>query len=747
MSPALPPFPDLRVVDRGRSLAGAYCAKLFADFGAEVSTIGEDDLSDAERRYLRHRTTSIASGELPGTVDVVIDSAGRRPLRPSEPLDPTVVGVRISHNGPAGPRAHWQGTDLTDYALGGHLALYGHPERSPLQGPPNQPAIAAGLFAFVGAMAALLARRRSGVGQSVEVDHVRAMVALHQFTLLRYTMTGDVLRRRGNRFTGQGQPNGLYRCHDGWAAIAAPTEQQVESLLEATGLTGLLDHPLIDSPLDFQTHPDLLDDAIGPWLAERTVDEVVELLQAMRVPAAPAPTMTELLADPQLAARGVWETDGPVRMPRSPVRFGSPRPSGGRTWLPGGDPAAAGPLAGLRVLDLTRVWAGPLCTRLLADLGADVVTVEAPWARGPRRLPASAIEATRYYPDDDQGQHPWNRSGHLIKYGLGKRSLVLDLEQEAGRDLLAELVPYYDVLIENYSPRVMPNLGFDEERLHRLNPDLVYVTMPGYGRSGPAVDWLAYGSTVDSHAGLSGLIGYPDAHPWKGGVAWPDPVAGLHATAGLLKAIWDREADPACGGVTLEQAQFEAAVAVVGDRLVEAQMTGDPPPPGNRDPALVAQGVYPCSGDDRWIAISVVDHDAWLALADLAGLDPDVVDDHDHLDRVLAAWTATFDHHELAARLQEAGVAAAPVLDAADLLDDPHLLAAATFANLDQPEVGPFTTPEMPISLSAASVAVRGPAPTLGQHNREILRAELGIDDHRLQALTDSGVIADIPPA
>ncbi len=756
----LPPFAELRVVDRGGTVATAYAAKLFADLGARVSALPTDRLSEAQLHYLRRHVTVGSDDRAVATADVVIDADDHPPAPGhADDLGPGVVNLRLGHHGRAGPYASWRGTDLTDYALGGHLYLYGHPDRAPLQGPANQPAIAAGLFGFVGTMAALLARPTLGAGQTVEVGHMEAMVALHQFTLIRYTMTGDVLRRMGNRFTGQGQPNGLYRCADGWVAIAAPTDPQVESLLDATGLGHLLDDPRIESVMDFQTNPAVLDDALAPWLAERTVEEVTDLFQAMRVPTAPAPTMSGLLDDPQLAERDLWEVDDGLRLPRSPLRFGHRQPSGGRRWTPG--PFDDGPLSGLRVLDLTRVWAGPLCTRLLADLGADVVCVEAPWARGPQRLPASIIEATRYFPDDDPGPRPWNRNTHLVKYGLGKRSLVLDLDQEAGRELLAELLPGYDVLIENFSPRVMPNLGFDEERLHRLNPDLIYVTMPGYGRSGPAVDWLAYGSSVDSHAGLSSLIGYDDAHPWKGGVAWPDPMAGLHAAGGLLKALWDREADPGRGGVTVEQAQFESTVAVIGDRLIEAQLDGDPGPPGNRHPHYRAQGVYPCAGDDRWVAISIIDDEALRAVAELADLDPTLFDrtgfdrtgpdrtglDHDRFDEALAAWTSDQDQHRVAERLQAVGVAAAPVLDAAGLLDDPHLAAVDAFAHLDQPEVGPFTTPRMPIGFSATPGRIRRPAPTLGQHNREVLEAELGLGPDRLRALLDAGVLADEPPA
>ncbi len=736
-------FSELRVIEIGGSIAGAYCGKLFADRGAQVTVIGHDALDEYQRVYLQSNKANADSFDAT-RADVIIESSAGRPLHPAAFDCPEAIRVQLSHFGTDGPYARWHGTDLTDYALGGHLYLTGDPEREPLRGPANQPAYAAGLYGFVGAMTALFAREQTGAGQTVEVSHVQAMVALHQFTLLRYAMTEDVLCRMGNRFTGQGQPNGLYRCSDGWVAIAAPADHQVEALLDVTELTHLLDHPAIDSPMDFQSHPSILDDALNPWLAERTVDDVVDLFQAMRIPASPATTMTGLLADPHLAVRDFWEDRHGFRVPRSPMRMSHQQPSGGRGWER--QDQDRGPLAGLRVLDLTRVWAGPLCTRMLADFGADVIWIEAPWARGPQRIPDSLVAATSYFPGNDQGDCQWNRNTHFVKYALGKRSVVLDLNQADGREVLAEMIPHYDVIIENYSPRVMPNLGFDEDRIHELNPDIIYVTMPGYGRSGPAEDWLAFGSSVDSHAGLSSLIGYPDTSPWKGGVAWPDPVAGLHAAGGILTAIWNREANPELGGVTLENPQIEATIAVIGDRLVEAQVAGDPSPMGNREPSYLAQGVYPCAGDDRWIAVSVVDEDAWRALQKPTGFDFELIGDHDRFDAAMAEWTATHDQHRLAVELQEAGVAAAAVLDAAGVMADPHLRHRNTFVELQQPEVGPFVTPITPARLSLNRPTVRRPAPMLGEHNEEVLRTDLDIDDQRLSSLRETGVIADRPP-
>ena len=534
------PLQDLTVVAFAGSMAGAYCAKMFVDGGAQVLTVGQSQLGNHQQAYLLADTQPVALADIDfAQVDVTIESSAPLPLAPVD-LDEHqhLVRVQISSFGLHGTRSHWKGTDLVDYAAGGHAYLYGDPQREPLRGPPDQPAVASGLYGFVGAMAAVIARPRLGRGQRVEISHVQVMVALHQVTLLRWFMTGDVFCRMGNRYTGQGQPNGPYRCRDGWVSIVGVTHQQVEGLLAVTGLMHLLDHPDIDSMMDFQRHPQLLDEPLTEWLSSRSVAEVVDLLQAMRIPAAPLLNPLQLLDEPQLVDRAFFTPLGSapqVRVPGPPFTFThhqAPSNSHQASWQPGD--VQGGPLAGLRILDLARVWAGPLCGRILRDLGAEVVWVEAPWHRGPKTVPQSMVEATRYFPNDDPGDRQWNRNTHFVKYSLGKQSIALDLQTETGQRTLAQLVPQFHVLLENFSSRVMPQLGFDEDSLHELNPDLIYLTMPGYGRSGPAEHWLAYGSSVDSHAGLSALTGYRDQTPWKGGIAWPDPIAGLHAASAVL---------------------------------------------------------------------------------------------------------------------------------------------------------------------------------------------------------------------
>lgn len=737
---------DLVVIEFTGSVAGAYCAKMFADQGATVHVVGESKLPNYQQLYYDEKkvATDLDGIDL-STVDVVIESDARQRFVPHELHIPQAMRVQVTPFGMTGLRSTWQSTDLVDYALSGHSYLYGHPDREPLRGPPEQPAVAAGLFAFVGAMAGLFARDRLGHGQVVDVSHHDVMVALHQVTLIRYLMSGDVLCRMGNRYTGQGQPNGPYQCSDGWISIACVTGQQIEGLLAVSGLTPLLDHPDIDSPMDLQIHPEMLEKPLVAWLATQHVNELVDLLQTMRVPAAPLLDSRELLDDAQLVDRGFFRdaagAEG-VRVAGLPFTLSHHQAPSSGGWKPGD--LADGPLAGLRVLDLARVWAGPLCARILSDLGAQVDWLEAPWSRGPKAPPESFIKATRCFSNDEMGERPWNRNAHYVKYSLGKRSLSLDLQTKAGQDTLARIVPEYHVLLENFSSRVMPQLGFDEERLHDLNPDLVYLTMPGFGRSGPAEHWLAYGSSVDSHAGLSSLIGYRDQVPWKGGIAWPDPIAGLHACSAVLCTLWS-SAHYGTSGLTIEAAQFESTVAAIGDRIVQAQIGQPFHPDGNRESSFAAQGVYRCAGVDEWIAISMPDQAAVAAVAGALGLRVIDETDHDALDQAIEQVTIEAQAPELADVLQRAGVPAAPVLTAPAVLADEHLASRNLWVTVDQPDVGPFTAPLAPLGLSETPPMVRAPAPTLGQHNRSILTAA-GLTDGEVADLERQGVITTEPP-
>ncbi len=767
-------FERVSVVELSGSAAGAYCAKMFADLGAEVTFIGEP-LAGPGAAFYNTSKRLVASdepavAELVATADVVIQSSSHEAIdQPIEQASAEQIVARISPFAPAGPYAEWRSSDLVDSAISGHLRLSGDPDREPLQGVPDLVHHAAGVTSFVATVAALIARVRIGVGQIVEVTHQEVLTALHQFTLGRYTHNGAVLNRLGNRYAGPGAPIGAYECAGGWIGLALPQEDQLERMLEVTGLITMLDRPDVDSMWDLMTNPGLLDEELIPYLKTQDRDETVELFQALRLPCAPIAELIEVLADPHLAEREFWrsipeaadDAGGDLQTPGPPFRLS------GHGWSIGAKPKqeslpagadelaslADGPLTGFRVLDMTRVWAGPLAARILADLGAEVLMTEVPWTRTPLDVPKTYVDGTHFFPDDEAGERPWNRSCFHNKYASNKLSTVIELDKEDGRELFAALVPTADVLIENYSPRVMPGFGFDEDALARLNPNLVYITMPGYGRSGPHTDWVAYGPTIDGHVGHTSITGYRGEGPWKSGIAWPDPIGGLHGAAAAVVALLDRCVSPESGGQTGEVAQIESAVNMIGQHVVAAQLEPPAPRQGNRREGIAPQGVYRCAGTDRWIAISVLDDTAWRSLCEVLGLD-DLVDldhakraeQHDLLDRRIASATADLDDMELMWTLQTAGVAAGAVTDAADVMDDPQLKSLDYFVQLTTVDAGSHPWPRFPARLSATPASLRTPAPAMGEHNQYAVLELAGYSEASYRALLDVGIVRTGPP-
>lgn len=766
-------FRDLRVVEIAGTAAGGYAGRLFAGWGASVTLIGASADRDPDlSRFLdsakwQHPRLDADAEQLIDAADVVIESAGPDPLEPATAERPGLVRVEISPFGSTGPYRRRRSTELTDQAVAGHLFLNGDPGREPVAGPVNQVLYASGLHGFIGAVAAVFGGR-SG---TVETSHHEVMTSLHQFTLLRWLNTGDVLGRMGNRFAGPGRACGLYRCRDGYVSLIIPRDDQLERALAVTDGYHLLSEPGIEETYDLMHHPTLLEDHLEAWFLTKTAAEAITILQEVRVPAGPSQTIEEVLTDEHLRSRDFWVTVGGVEQPGPPTRIDGmgwrttptpPTPDRDRT-PPGGTATAADaataalPLSGVRVIDLTRVWAGPLAARMLGDLGADVIMVEAPWNRGGSTIDASSIEATRYYPDDDPGDDHWNRIGFVNKYATGKRAVALDLAKPGGLDVLERLLVGADLVIENFSPRVMPQLGLDETRLAELNPGLVYVAMPGYGRTGPDADNVAYGPIIDSHAGLSAVMGYPDETARKGGIAWPDPVAGMHGAAGALVALLAAGSDDEPVQRTVEVAQIEACVNMIGHAVVAA---GGAPAdgrvrtgPGSRDHRFVPQGVYRCSGDDRWVALSLVDDDDWPALAEL--IDAGRLGDlgraerqarHDEIDALITRWTSRLEVDAAVSMLSDVGLAAAVVAEASEVMADPQLADREAFFTVEHPSAGPETWPHTPIRFVGSARPTPRPAGRLGEHNREIVVDELGLTVDEYEALVSAEVLADRPP-
>ena len=413
------------------------------------------------------------------------------------------------------------------------------------------------------------------------------------------------------------------------------------------------------------------------------------------------------------------------------------------------------PLTNYRVLDLSRIWAGPYCTKLMADLGAEVIKMESLSVYDSHRGPVSPARGIAAYPDGEPGDEPWNRNGwfnclHLSKYGI-----TLELTSEEGRRVFERLVSISDVLIENFRQGSLERLGYDYEALRKHRPDLIYVSMPAFGNTGPWKSYLGYGIGQEQLSGMAHLTGYPDDGPMKSGINHGDPITGSHAAGVLLAALRRRRRTGK--GMYIDVSQQESSVAFMGAELLAYQMTGQEPERiGNRSRWYAPCNAYPCAGEDRWITIAATNDGEWAKLVgemDAAPLADDTrfatgearMANQDTLDAIIAAWTSAHDAFTLAERLQAAGVPAGPVLRGPDLLADRHYAERGTFITVDHPHVGPKQYPGLPWKMSRTPGEVRWPSPTLGQHNREIFNGLLGLTGEEIDALESGGVIGTKP--
>ena len=398
-------------------------------------------------------------------------------------------------------------------------------------------------------------------------------------------------------------------------------------------------------------------------------------------------------------------------------------------------------LAGVCVIDLSMGWAGPLAARHLADMGADVIKVEGcvrfDWWRG--------WEATQAWIDDAGAEK--NPAFNMVN--RNKRAITLDLSTPTGSDLLKRLVELADIVVENYSAGVLPKLGLSYDVLSAVNPTLVMISMPAFGTDGPWRGYRAYGSTVEQASGLPHLAGRPTDPPTMVHVALGDSVGGLNGAAALLTALRHRRRTGKGQHLDLSQSQCLFPLGIQG--ILTQSATGNAPPRlGNRSLQYAPHGVYPCAGEDEWIAIQVCNDAQWAALATLAGIDGfgDVEDRLarvEALDEAVANFTANQVAELLMQDLQAAGIPAGHVASGLELAVDPHLAARGFWKLMERAHVGELPHPAAPYRVGEEPFDIDRVAPTLGQHNSEVLAELLELSDEEIADLERQGIIGDTP--
>ena len=798
MQPALL---GIHVLDLTDDIAGQYCARMFADYGAQVTLVEPPDGCHMRQRpplrgdgdgresllffHLNQGKSSriVDRGEQAGrealaemakVADVIIVGPGedRTSLRRASPQS---IICLVSDFGVTGPLAGWLATELVHQALSGNMNQNGEPDREPLYGCGDRASYAAGVAAFIAALSAVFVRCRDGLGQDVSVDIAETAASLWYPYATQYVYNGSLETRGDER-----QPLGYVRCADEWIAFWVFNDRWL-GFCEVMGAPHLADDPRFSQPLERINNWNTLVAEVGEFARHRGADELVAALQARQLVAAKSYRLSALWQDCRhLAERKFWEnvpTDqgyrtilGPqFRLSASPRKVMFAAPSLGQVHGPrvkttpqtacdrvGMEQAGAmlatndGPLRGVRVVDMTTAFAGPLAGRILAFLGAEVIHVES-GARPNMWRHHDQVVNPRRYPDGELGTHRYNRCALFNSENINKFSLCLDIKRPGGVETLQRLISRSDVLVSNFRPGTLDRIGIGHAQMKQVKPAIIVVEMPAFGNVGEMANAAALAPTMELIAGMSGMIGYADGRPATSGPAYLDAIGGLHGAAAALVALVHRELTGE--GQYVEVPQCEAAMQFIGEHILDAIENGrDPGLQGNARTGCVPHGAFRAQGDDEWVAIAVTSDVQWRALATAIGRSDmaagvefgsaaarlqreGVIVDAVHV------WTQLRSKAAAAQALQAVGVPAAAVQNAKDIVGSDYLAARNYFTTLDHPQAGRHPYGGLPFHLSRTPGSQYRAAPCLGAHTRLILTEVLQLSEDEIAALERNGAL------
>ena len=717
----MPLLAGFHVAQLGHGLAAAVSGRLFADTGATVSVVGEPGTSPLDHYMMRGKTPADRATAL-ANADLIIAEGGPaallaqgNDLRRLRALNAAAAIVLISPFGQTGPRADEPATDLTlMYASGTARLLTGQVEdlsEPPVRATGQQSTYMGGIAATCAGMHAALS---GASGAVVDVSIQEALATLSMTDLARAGQTGRSWRRQ-RLGDGNGATVCILPAADGFVAISPREDKQWASWLIAMGSPAWGAEPRFASKTDRIENWDEVHALMSAWSRQHPKQWMADLAQDAHVPSFPLRELSEQLGSPQLAQRGYFQdmklNDVTVKTPSLPVQM-----SFSENVAPV-RPAAALPLSGVRVLDFSWVIAGPTATRHLAAMGAEVIKIEAPGKGDPGR--ASELHGV---------------------LGQAKKGVVLNLKKPEGVAIAKRLAAESDVLIENFATGVMDRLGLGAADLCRLNPNLIYLSASGLGRTGPEAGAVAYGTLLQCYAGFAGLNRHPDRPP-RVGMAWLDPMCGLILPFLVAASLW-RQRKQLGGGVRVDFSMIEAMLWVMPEALLTAQL-GDPPTPqGNASADYAPHGVYRCAGEDDWLSLAVVDDDQWRNLCSLV---PELADMKDlglagrraeraAIDAALSAWAAPQNAEDAARCLTASGIPSAALARSQELVESEHLRARGFWD-----AHGDGVLPGLPWRASFGHRS--GLAPGLGEHSDIVLSEVLGLQQTEIDALRNDGVL------
>jgi crotonobetainyl-CoA:carnitine CoA-transferase CaiB-like acyl-CoA transferase len=671
---------------------------------------------------------------------------------------------------PFGLEGPWSDRAATEFTLqawsGGIIGLgRGAPDRAPVYVGGQVGEWVTGSYAAIGTMASWSRRQQSGAGELVDLSMLEAQILTLTYRSVEFN---DALGRpfRSERTV---MVPGVSQAKDGVIALGCGTAQQWFDLCAMIGRPEWIDE---DRPFSITGEAADAEREIRAWIAEHSVADIRELATAFRIPNAPVANGANITTFEHYQKRGTFEINpgnGHLQ-PAAPYHFEPPllrRPVRGprlgehtETYrdLPSATPPADDevahkplPLQGVTVLDMTAYWAGPSCTHVLALLGAEVIHVES----------VSRLDGTRMIAgvplSEDQW---WEKSPIFSGLNTNKKSVTVDFRREEGRDVLHRLIKLSDVLVENYTPRVLENLGLDYAGVRALRPDTIMVRMPGFGLEGPWRDNPAFAYIIEDASGLTWLTGHSNQNPVEP-YSIGDSNAGLHALTALLVALEHRRRTG--DGVLVEAAMVDAAINVAAEQVIEYSAYGrllqrD----GNRGPVAAPQNLYRTADIDEfgradcWVAVAVATDGQWEALRDLLGnpqwaVDPELTTAdgrrtrHDTIDEHLSAWCEHRSGDDIVALLWDAGVPVAKVVQPHRVADLPQVIARGFYETVEHPVSPPARHATLPFRLSESPDRFHVThAPLLGEHNHELL-IRAGFSAAEISGLESDGIIGHAP--
>lgn len=693
---------------------------------------------------------------------------------------PRLIYTSISPFGQDGPKAQWQGSDLIGVAAGGLMQLCGDKDRAPVRPSVEQAYAQASLQACVGSMIALHARRLTGQGQRVDVSMQEAIVNTLGNARLYYAMDGMITKRAGGgRAFGDRGTRLVYPSSDGFIAVIRVPESftALAAWMDAEGAPHAFDpaewsgRSLVGPSMPTNEESAALDRDFEPFFLARSTMHLYEEGQRRGVLICPVSRMQDLAESPQLLARDYFtdiehdELGTSLRYPGAPFKMSAtPWTAGPRAPLPGEHSAAiraeltAGPhdpatapatdavgardiFAGVRIADFAWVGVGPNASQQFAWHGADVIRVESTHkpdtfrTSGPRPAGVKGLDGSAYWANNNRD----------------KRGMQLNLRHPRGIEVAKRLVAVSDIVTESFTPGFLREIGLDYESLRKDNPDIIMISMSMEGQGGPHEQFRGYGLILQATAGITGMTGWPDRPPVGTGVAYTDWFATHCAAFAMMAALDHRQRTGE--GQYIDLSQLESTLFGLDASLLQYLVNGEETSRiGNAHAEAAPHGVFPCLGDDRWIAIAVTDDRHWdglcrvmarpqwrsdPALGDAAGR----IDRREELEAAIADWTAPQTAEALQRALQEQGVPAHLVATAEDVEHDVQLQHREHFWRTDHPVIGPLTYDGPAYRLSETRAGPGRPAPLMGQHNEEIYRDLLGYSEAEFVDLMVDGVI------